>query len=130
MTLYGSDTNCVTDVPLIDTQVTSAALVVGQRLARILQTPRGALGVIGDDHDRGWDVRQYVNARLSPSTIATAQQQITNECLKDEQVQSVDVTMTESNGTLTIGIVFVVADAPYSMTLNVSQLTVGAVFNF
>lgn len=130
MTWLGNDTDCVTDIPLVDRQVTSPALLVGQRIARMLQTPRGALGLIGDDPDRGWDVRQYVNAKLTSAIITTAQQQITNECLKDEAVESADVTMNFNQGIITITISLVTSAGPLTMTMNVSQLTTTAVFNF
>lgn len=130
-TFYGSDTACVSDVGLIDLQVTSPALIIGQRLARLLQTPRGALALVSepDGANRGWDIRQYALGRLSPSTTQVAQQQITNECLKDEEVQSVSVVVGPvSNGTLPISVSFVAASGPFQFTLNVTALTVTAVF--
>lgn len=127
---YGSDTNCVTDLPLIDLQVTNPNLLVGQRIARLLQTPRGGLGVIGDDPNRGFDVRQLVNGKLTPADLARAQQQIVSECLKDEQVQSADCTITASNGAVTVAVSLVGSSGPFTLTLNVDQLTTSAVFNF
>src|SRR5262245_8863750 len=121
---YGSDSACVTDIGLIDTQVTSPAQVIGQRIARLLQPPRGAFGLINDDANRGWDVRQYVNAQLTPSTIAIAQQQIKNECEKDEEVQSATVTMTNSGGTITITISIVASSGPFTLVGNINQFSV------
>jgi hypothetical protein len=122
-TFYGSDTNCVTDVPLIDNQVTSAALIIGQRLARILQTPRGGFAAVGDDPDRGWDIRQYCLARLSPADIAVAQQQVKFECEKDEEVSAANVVMTNSNGTITFTISIVASSGPFTLVGNVTDFS-------
>jgi hypothetical protein len=67
---YGSDTLWTTDAPLVSIPVTDPFLVVGQRIVRLLQTPRGGLGVIGGDPNRGWDVRQYLLGRMSPARQA------------------------------------------------------------
>jgi hypothetical protein len=122
---YGSDTACVSDVGLTDEQVTSPARLIGERLARLLQTPRGGLGVIGDDPDRGWDCKQYVLARITPQLIALGRQQITNECMKDEEVQSVDVQfISTSSGSLQSIIVRGIASTgPFTLVGNVNTLT-------
>ena len=128
-TNFGSDTSCVTDLPRIDLQVTSPQKLIGQRIARRLQTPRGALAAIGDDANFGWDVRQYANGRLGPTTIATAESQIEAECTKDEQVQSASVKITPgTGGALTITVQLVSAAGPFTLTLSVDDLTVGAIF--
>lgn len=129
-TFYGSDTTCVSDLPLIDLQITAPRTLIGQRLARRLQTPRGGLSVIGDDPNFGWDVRQYLNSKLGPTDIARAQQEIESECLKDEEVQSVTCTMSLSNGTLTITVAALSSDGPFTLTLNVGQLTTTVVLSF
>lgn len=129
-TFYGSDSYCLTDVGLIDLQVTNPVQLIGQRIARRLQTPRGALAAISDDPNFGWDVRQYINAKMGPSDIAIAQAQISGECLKDEQVQSAVVSMTLSGGSMTLDIKLVSSVGPFTLTLNVDQLTVALVFNF
>ena len=131
MTYYGSSTQCIDDLPLISTQTTSPALVIGQRLARRLTTPRGALALIGDDPNFGFDVRQYINAKLTPQQRATAEANVTNEVLKDDEVQSADVTMSiGDNGNVSIDIKFQAATGPFSLTLNVSQVSAALVFDF
>lgn len=129
-TFYGSDTDCVTDIPLIDQQVTDPRVLIGQRLARMLQITPGALGVIGDDPTRGYDVRQLINAKLSPSTIVTAQGRIQAECLKDEQVASCKATITQSGGVLSIDLDLDTAAGTFTLTMDVAQLTTDLVFNF
>lgn len=129
---YGSDTACVTDVGLIDLQVTSPGRLIGERLARLLQTPRGSLALINEPNgaNLGWDIRQYVLGQLTPSTRQVGQQQIQNECLKDEQVASCVATFgVVSNGILPIQVSFVASSGPFTFTLNVSALTVTAVFS-
>lgn len=131
MTYYGSATQCVDDLPLISTQTTSPALIIGQRIARRLTTPRGALALIGDDPNFGFDVRQYINAKLTAQQRATAESDVTNEILKDEQVLSADVSMViADNGNVSLEIKFTAAAGPFSLTLNVSQVTAALVFNF
>jgi hypothetical protein len=128
---YGSDTHCVTDVERIDRLVTDPRQLIGERIARLWQIPRGALGLINGDPNRGWDVTQYVNRKMTPNDIVIAQSQLQNEALKDEQVQSCDVKMTlSSSGTLTVTAQIVSSAGPFQFTLNVNQLTVEALFSF
>ena len=130
-TFYGSDTSCVSDVGLVDVQVTNPNVLIGQRIARRLTTPRGALAAVGDDPNFGWDVRQLVNAQLGPSSIAQAQHQISAECTKDEQVQSASVTIAQgAGGAVTITVLLTAATGPFTLTLNVNALTTSAVFSF
>lgn len=130
VTFYGSDTYCLTDLPLIDLQVTNPKILIGQRVARRLQTPRGALASINDDPDFGWDVRQYCNGKIGPNQIGIAKSQIESECLKDEQVATADAAITFDGGDLTIDIEMDTSAGPFLLTLNVSALTVEAVFDF
>ncbi len=129
-TFWGSDTTCVTDLPRIDVQVSDPRVLIGQRTARRLTTPRGALGLINDDPSVGFDVRQFINAKLSPGQISAAQTQIKNEVLKDEQVLSADVRITLAQSMLTINVQMTTAEGPFLLTLNVEDLTVAAIFNF
>lgn len=123
-TFYGSDSACVTDVGLIDLQVTSPALIIGQRIARLWQSPRGSLALIDPAAaDRGYDIRQLPLMKLSPSTIASAQTQLENEAKKDEEVQSCTVGIVNSNGTITITGSFISAAGPFTLTGNVSAFT-------
>ncbi len=128
-TFYGSATKCVDDLPLISTQTTSAALIIGQRVARRLTTPRGALELIGDDPNFGFDVRQFINAKLSPSQRQIAETNVSDEILKDEQVQSADVAMVISDsGNVSLEITILAASGPFTLTLNVSQVTAELIF--
>ena len=127
-TFYGSDTYCLTDLPLIDVQVVDPKQLIAQRLVRRLSTPYGALGIIGDDADAGLDVRQYLNAALSPRQVSAIAQAVESELLKDEQVANCTATLTFAAGALVIGLSVVSAAGPFTLTLNVSALTTTLVF--
>ena len=127
---YGSDVQCIEDFGPVDIIVTNPRQLIGERIARLLQTPRGALGLIGDDPSVGWDVRQYVNGKTGPLDLSFAQTQIRNECLKDEQVLEASVAITASGNSMTISIEIASSEGPFTLTLDVQDLTVKAVFNF
>ena len=130
-TQFGQDSTCLTDVALIDTQITNPQILIGQRIARRLQTPRGALANIGDDPNFGYDLRQLVNARLSPATRSQFETQIGAECEKDECVQSATVTIADNgSGEISVSISLQSAAGPFSLVVSVDQLTTAAVFNF
>lgn len=130
-TFYGSDTGCTNDLPLISVTIIDPVQLIGQRTIRRLTTPRGALGLINDDPNFGFDVRQYVNAKLTPSQIATAQSNIQDEITKDEEIDSAEVSFSLSGtGAISIYISMQSSVGPFSMTLTVDQLTTQAVFTF
>lgn len=122
-TFYGSDSYCISDVGLTDIQVTNPVQLIGQRLARRLQTPRGGLAAIGGPADFGWDVRQLVMAKMTTANRTTWQTQIANECTKDEQVQSVDVDVSGTNSNIVITIKGISSAGPFTLTGNVTQFT-------
>jgi hypothetical protein len=128
-TNYGSDTTCVSDTPIIDLQISDPQQVIGQRIARRLQTPRGGLAAIGDDPNFGLDIRQYTLARMNPSQLSQAQSQIAAECTKDEEVSAADVTIQFTNGgPMTVTIQLTSAAGPFTLTLAVSALTTALIF--
>lgn len=129
-TFYGSDTACLTDLQRIDLQVTDPRRLIGERIARRLQTPRGGLASIGDDPDAGFNVRQLVNAKVRPADMGNFEAQIKAECLKDEQVDAAAVNLQLVGDALTIAIELATAEGPFTLTMNVTQLTVEAVFSF
>lgn len=126
---YGTDSFCLTDLQRISTQVTEPAILIGQRLARRLQTPRGALGLINGDPDFGWDVRQLVLGKIAPGALVAAQSTIKSECLKDEEVLacSVSVDRTSGGSGIRITINATASNGPFALVLNVDALTVEAI---
>jgi hypothetical protein len=129
-TFYGSDTGCLDDLPLISVDVSAPYLVIGQRLARRLQTPRGALAFINDDPNGGLDLRQYVNAKVTPNFRALVQAEVKAECEKDEEVLSADVEVSFVAETLTVTIRVTANSGPFALVLTVRELTVEAIFSF
>lgn len=128
----GSDTFCLTDVELIDRQVTDPRVLIAQRVARRWQIPRGALAIINDDPNAGWDITQYVNAKLTPQVVSVAESQLLAEALKDEQVASGTVQMVPgvAQGNFVVTGRFQSAAGPFTLTMGVRDLTVSAVFAF
>ncbi len=130
-TSYGYDTGCITDVPLISITVTNPNLVIGQRIARCWQTPRGALAAIGDDPNWGEDITQYINGKLSPAVVAAAESKLLAAAMRDEEVESGEVNMTfDDAGNLTVNGSFISAAGPFSLVANVTALTAEIVFTF
>lgn len=126
---YGSDTACVTDVPLIDVQVTDPLILIGSRVARSLQTPRGGLGFVGDDATRGYDARRLTLMRLDAATIAREQQSVQAECEKDEEVQSATVVISgPTNGVITLQVDGLTSAGPFVLTGNIQSLTAAQFF--
>lgn len=127
---FGQDSSCVSDVGLFDLQITDPVTLVAQRIIRRLTTPRGGLAAIGDDPNFGWDIRQLINARLSPSDIQNYQQQIEAECYKEETISAATATISNSSGNVTISVSLTSASGPFSLTLPVQNLTAAAIFTF
>lgn len=129
---YGTDSYCLEDLQWVSTRVTDPAQLVGQRLARRLQTPRGALGLIHGDPNFGWDVRQLMLSKLTTASRITAQSAIQQECLKDEEVLSaaVSINPTDGGSGLRITIDGQLSGGPFTLVLGVNELTVEAVFTF
>ena len=127
---YGVATLGISDVPLKSISSNDPFLVVGHRVARRLQTPRGGLAAVGGDPNFGWDIRQYTNGKMSQSTLAQAQQEIRNECLKDEEVLDAVVSFVYTfNGALTITIQITGASGPFALVLPVQNLTAAQIFS-
>lgn len=126
--IYGIDIHCVTDTDKVDQLVTAPWQVIGERIARRWQTPRGALAIINDDPG-GWDVRQYLNGKMGPRECATAQAALEAEALKDEEVQSADVSVTLSAGVLSVSGALVSTAGPFTLVLTIDQVSASVVFS-
>lgn len=130
-TNYGIATLGVSDVPLKSISTSDPFLVIGQRVARRLTTPRGGLAAIGGDPYFGWDVRQYLNGRLSAASKAQAQIEIQKECIKDPEVLTALATLNYTfNGPLIITVQLTAAQGPFSLVLPVQNLTAAQVYTF
>lgn len=96
---------------------------LGNALCRRLITPRGSLFY---DPNYGIDVRDYLKAGFTPSRLASLRSEITAEVLKDERVQSADVSVAvnQQAATMTITIVVDIASGPFELMIGVDSLTV------
>lgn len=92
-------------------------VALGHRLARRLTTPRGRVPWWPND---GTDLRQYMLSHASPSAIAQAAKA---ECLKDEQVEDVKVTVEVLDSGRAMNLLLEVTDAagPFTFTLNITD---------
>ena len=121
------------DMFTVDSLVTGNK-IVGQRVARMLMTPKGALSSIDPDLGAlswGWDCRQYINCALKPSEISQAQSQIQNAILMDEEVldASVVFNMDRNTGNVNIDIKITTAIGPFSLVLTIDKVNSTVVFN-
>lgn len=89
-----------------------------QAVARRLETPRGGLFY---DEEYGTDLRAYVNSNAGPLEIARAAEL---EAMKDERVLAADATVNRSGQSITVTMKLTLADGPFDLTLDVSDLTV------
>ena len=115
----GSDFSCTDDLDP-NWGVVSGTTCLGQALYRRLTTKRGALWY---DPNYGTDIRQYLNSSTPINVIGQA---VENECRKDERVEDVEAFVeTDAAGeTYTIAVRVTAADAPFSLTILATSLTV------
>lgn len=117
----GTDFSCVFGLDPRCIEV-SGRTGLAQAVARRLITPRGRLIRYPN---YGYDLRQFLNADLSPSELAQIQTQATAECLKDERVKSASVAASlDINGKLTVEVTIDDGDGPFAFVLNVADLTI------
>lgn len=77
-------------------------VVVAQALARRFEIGRKDLDW---DPEAGYDLRRWLNADIDSSALLAIQNGVQGECLKDERVLSVDVTVAFSGASLTVSVV-------------------------
>ena len=127
MTDIGTDLYCISDLDPAGRTV-SGPEALAQAIARRLQTPRGALAAIGDDPDYGLDLRDYVGddvgAAIEAEVEAEVEAAVRAECLKDERVRDVDVTVAVSGRALTVGLRVASTQGAVRLVLAVSAVTV------
>lgn len=95
--------------------------VVAEAIGRRLQTPRGALV---RNPEYGTDLRQWVNASLTPARRAALRSAIAAEASQDPRVDSIDVVLVEDGNSLTVSITGTCAAGPFELVLDVADLTV------
>lgn len=99
---------------------------LGNAIARRLSTPPGALALIGDDPDYGYDLRGQLNAEMSQEEIGRIGTDIETEVMKDDRVQSASVvaTYTWAAYDLAVEIDILTKSGPFRLILGVSAVTV------
>lgn len=120
---YGQDTYDLDDLPVIDTQVIGTQNL-GLRLARRLTTPYGALAIINDDPDFGYDIYQLLNTKYDQQIISAAISDIEAECLKEEEVQFANVSINVDQNVITIIVNITPSiNEPFTLVLNIGDVT-------
>lgn len=119
---FGTDISCYPDLDPLGTLV-SGNTALAQAIARRLTTPRGGLFY---DTNYGTDLRLYLNEGMTNETQSRIKAAIESECRKDERVSSAsaEVTFNFATQTLSVSISLVTASGPFTLTLDVTQLTV------
>lgn len=125
-TFQGPDAN-VPDIDPMFTTVTSTR-AIAECVARRLITPHGWL--IGSPNDC-YDVRQWLNRRVTSRDISQIQQAVANEARKDERVltASVSVSFDGRTNTLSITVRGTSSQGPFQFVLNISQVTTQILFS-
>ena len=127
-TAYGSDLRTYLNLgsgPDLDPYmliVTDPRVVMPEQLARRLTMPPGTLWYAPT---AGYDLRALVNAALTTAEYSAIQTAVTQQCLADQRVKSVNVSVTQpATGVLSVVILGVGAAGPFSIVFNVSALGV------
>ncbi len=120
---FGTDFSGITDLDARCSTVTGRRLLA-EAIARRLSTPRGRLI---KHPDYGTDLTEYINDDIGPGDLAAMQSAIVAECLKDERVQDVDVSITAPVGGVgeyLIELSIDDGDGPFDLTLSVGEVSV------
>lgn len=127
---YGTDLWC-DERGLMTGRFAGGAQLVGQALFRRLSTTRGTLAGGPEEEVYGTNLADYVGARGTDAALAELPNLIRAECLKDDRVYSVDVSVTKqdnSDGTvnLIVGLLVTLLEASeqFTLTLSVSSVSV------
>jgi len=116
----GADISTYPDLDPAYTLITGPR-VVAEAVARRWVTPRGGLFY---DLNYGYDLRQFLNAVITPGLASTIAVQCELEALKDERVLQAAVTVKQSAGqlaTLTVNCLLTLATGPFQFVLTVGQ---------
>lgn len=123
--LRGTDVSCF---PHLDGGfgLISGRRVVMEAVLKRLSTPRGMLWA---HPDYGLDLRNYIGEQITDATLAQLRSDVQAECENDERVLAVDVGVTWNSAASTLYVALTVYDGngPFSLTLQVTQLSVDVV---
>lgn len=116
---YGTDISCVEDLRA-DVGDVEGVRVLGESLARLVQTPRGSLA---DAPDRGIDLRGYLGRGTTLEQLRAIEGAVRAEWRRDDRVDEIDLRLVYDSASKTItGRARVVASSGESFDL-VMRLT-------
>lgn len=123
---YGTDTSCLTS--LRTGRLVSGVRLVAEAAYRRVTTPRGMLQGGEDEANYGIDLADLIGSVVTTADAAALPGRIENELLKDERIESVDVTVTSSvvgpSTSWQVTIEAQTSEGPFSLVLAVSDVTV------
>lgn len=127
MTTFGKDIGCTTS--LRSGQTVSGVRLVAEACFRRITTPRGMLRGSEEEADYGMDVLELVGTVTTKDDLAALEGQIRGELVKDERIEFVDVTASQTiatNGAITV-LIFIeatTAEGPFALNVGIADLTV------
>ena len=126
MTDFGFDTSCTT--ALRTGRFSSGVRLVAEAAYRRVTTPRGTLRGGDDEANYGIDLADEIGSVSSASTAAALPGRVETELLKDERIESVNVTVAAvvegPSTSYTVSIEGQTAEGPFSLVLSVNDVTV------
>jgi len=118
---FGIDLDCLDDLTEGMREI-SGPLVVAQDCYRRLITPRGKL--LGEP-DFGLDLAGYLSKGMTPERILAIPGEVERELLKDERLESVEVTSSGVvNGTLFLAIRGMTGAGPFKLGVDATPAAV------
>ena len=126
---YGSDLRTYLDLgngPDLDPYmliVSDEHVVLPEQLARRLMMPPGTLAYAPT---AGFDLRTLANTYLVNGDAAPIQTAIANQCLADERVQSVNVSVAPVKGSLNVSIQGMGSAGPFGIVFNVGSESINS----
>lgn len=126
MATYGTDISTITAAGAIDIdpyfKVVSGSTAVLHTIVKMLVTPQGGLL---DDEDFGYDLRALVHGSTSRAELNSAVGEIEAQCLRDERIADVTVTLSVASGVLTCNVQGTLVDGQtFRLVLAVSAVSV------
>jgi hypothetical protein len=121
---FGTTLSCTFDLDSMGA-VVSGLTALSQALVRRISTPRGRLLT---DPNYGYDIQGELNDDVTTQQVGQIANNMDSEFLKDQRVFSSSTTVTlQSDGTLDTSSSITSALGPFSLVLNVSQVTVAII---
>lgn len=126
MTDFGRDLSCTTS--LRTGRFVSGPRLVAEAAYRRLTTPRGMLRGGEEEANYGLDLTELVGSATGKEDAASLEGRIRNELVKDERIETVDVTVIASTKgpatSFAITVQAATADGPFTLRIQASELTV------